>query len=89
MTRGDELHCPSCGHLLARVVSERSIATDEGEFLFSRGTDHIACDNCGMMVPVREVRQDLVRGDVLELLHELSADDAPPAATEEPPDADG
>lgn len=88
MTRGDELHCPSCGHLLARVVSERSIATDQGEFLFSRSTDHIACDDCGMLVPIREVRQDLVRGDVLEILHDLAADDAPPAATEGSPDAD-
>lgn len=87
MTGGDELHCPSCGHLLARVVSERSIATDEGEFLFSRRTDHIACDNCEALVPVREVRDGIDRGDVLELLHELAADDAPPAA-DEPADRD-
>lgn len=81
MNRGDELRCPSCGQLLARVVSERSISTGEGEFLFSRRTDHLACDGCGALVPVRQVREDLMRGDVLELLHELAADDEPPAAT--------
>lgn len=74
MTRGDELHCPECGDLLARVVSERTIATGEGEFRFSRSTDHIVCDGCGALVPVREVREDLLRGDVLQLLHELGAD---------------
>ena len=77
MTRGDELHCPECGHLLARVVSERSIATDEGEFRFSRSTDHLVCDGCGTLVPVREVREDLLRGDVLQLLHELGGDEDP------------
>lgn len=81
MTHGDELYCPSCGHLLARVVSERSIATDAGEFRFSRRTDHIVCDGCGALVPVQEIRDDLARGDVLQLLHELAVDEEPPAGS--------
>lgn len=58
MSEGEELRCPSCGAVLARVITARRIAVDGSEFPYTRSTDHLLCD-CGEVVPVHAVRADL------------------------------
>ena len=74
-----EVRC-SCGAVLIESIDAEDVQVGDEEFRFARSTDYIACEECGFLHKVTDLRAGLVGGhsgadEALEVLRDLALDD--------------